>query len=143
MNHQTAIEGGEMRRPGVFLAVDHLLLLEAFYNLLKPRYKVVGTTTDGRQMLTRVRKLKPDVVVLDISMPHFNAFDAVEKLKKMLPDVQLVLLIRNEDPDTVAEAFRIRANGYLLRNSAASGLLQAIDAVISGGNYVTAEIAKA
>ena len=131
-----------MRRPRVFLADDHSLLLEAFRKLLEPKYDVVGTATDGRQMLSQVRKLQPDVVVLDISMPNLNGFDAGEKLKKILPRVKLLFLTQNEDPDMVAEAFRIGANGYLLKNSAASELFQAIDTVINRGNYVTPEIAE-
>lgn len=131
-----------MRRPRVFLADDHTLLLEAFRKLLEPKYDVVGTATDGRQMLSQVRKLQPDVVVLDISMPRLNGFDAGEKLKKILPRVKLLFLTQNEDPDMVAEAFRIGANGYLLKNSAASELFQAIDTVINRGNYVTPAIAE-
>lgn len=131
-----------MRRPRVFLADDHTLLLEAFRKLLEPKYDVVGTATDGRQMLSQVRKLQPDVVVLDISMPHLNGFDAGEKLKQILPRVKLLFLTQNEDPDMVAEAFRIGANGYLLKNSAASELFQAIDTVINRGHYVTPAIAE-
>jgi DNA-binding NarL/FixJ family response regulator len=131
-----------MRRARIFLADDHTLLLEAFSNLLEPEYEVVGTATDGRQMLSKVSKLKPDVVVLDISMPNLNGFDAGEKLKKNLPEIKLIFLTVNEDPDMVTEAFRIGANGYLLKSSAASELFQAIDVVLHSGNYVTPKIAR-
>jgi DNA-binding NarL/FixJ family response regulator len=126
----------------IFLADDHTLLLEAFTNLLEPKYEVVGTATDGREMLKQVKQLKPDVVVLDINMPNLNGFDAGEKLKKTLPDIKLLFLTVNEDPELVTEAFRIGANGYLLKNSASSELFQAIDAVMGGSNYVTPSIAK-
>ena len=129
-------------RPRIFLADDHSLLLAAFSNLLEPKYEVVGTATDGRKMLTMVSKLKPDVVLMDIAMPNMNGFDAGEKLKKLLPDIKLVFLTVNEDSDMVTEAFRIGANGYLLKSSAASELFQAIDAVISGKNYVTPKISQ-
>jgi DNA-binding NarL/FixJ family response regulator len=75
-------------------------------------------------------------------MPNLNGFDAGEKLKKILPDIKLLFLTVNEDPDLVTEAFRIGANGYLLKNSAASELFQAIDVVLSGGHYVTPGIAR-
>lgn len=126
-----------MMRPRILLADDHALLLEAFSKLLEPKYDVVGTATDGRKMLAMVQKLKPDVVLLDIAMPNLNGFDAGEKLKKLLPEVKLVFLTVNEDPDMVTEAFRIGANGYLLKNSAASELFQALDAVLNSKNYVT------
>jgi len=131
-----------MRRTRVFLADDHTLLLEAFTNLLEPKCDIVGTASDGREMLKMVAKLKPDVVVLDISMPNLNGFDAGEKLKKRLPEIKLIFLTVNEDPDMVTEAFRIGANGYLLKNSAASELFQAIDVVMEGSNYVTPKIAR-
>jgi len=126
-----------MMRPRILLADDHVLLLEAFSKLLEPKYDVVGTATDGRKMLSMVQKLKPDVVLLDIAMPNLNGFDAGEKLKKLLPEIKIVFLTVNEDPEMVTEAFRIGANGYLLKNSAASELFQALDAVLNSKNYVT------
>lgn len=130
-----------MMQTRVFLTDDHSLLLEAFRTLLEPHYDVVGTATDGREMLSKVKKLEPDVVVLDISMPNLNGFDAGEKLKKILPDVKLVFLTQNEEPETVSEAFRIGANGYLLKKSAASELFETIETVVSNGSYVSSEIA--
>lgn len=129
-------------RPRIFLADDHSLLLDAFKNLLEPKYDVVGTATDGRKMLTLVKKLKPDIVLMDIAMPHLNGFDAGEKLKEILPEIKLVFLTVNEDPEMVTEAFRIGANGYLLKSSAASELFQAIDTVLQAGNYVSPKIAE-
>lgn len=124
----------------IFLADDHSILLEACRMLLEPKYEVVGTATDGREMLKKVKKLQPDVVVLDIAMPNLNGFDAGEKLKKILPDVKLVFLTQNEDPETVAEAFRIGASGYLLKKSAPSELFQTIESVVGNGSYVSSEI---
>lgn len=129
-------------RARVFLADDHSLLLDAFRSLLEPTYEVVDTAMDGREMLAKVRKSKPDVVVMDIAMPNLNGFDAGEKLKKLLPDIKLIFLTVNDDPDMVTEAFRIGANGYLLKSSAASELFQAIEAVLRGSNYVTPELTK-
>ena len=131
-----------MMRPRIFLADDHTLLLEAFSKLLDSKYDVVGTATDGHKMLASVSKLKPDVVLMDIAMPNLNGFDAGEKLKKRLPEIKLIFLTVNEDPDMVTEAFRIGANGYLLKDSAASELFMAIDAVLASKNYVTPKITQ-
>jgi DNA-binding NarL/FixJ family response regulator len=79
-------------------------------------------------------------VLMDIAMPNLNGFDAGEKLKKIFPEIKLVFLTVNEDPDMVTEAFRIGANGYLLKNSASSELFQAVDAVLNSKNYVTPKI---
>ena len=129
-------------RARIFLADDHTLLLDAFSNLLEPKYEVVGTATDGREMLKMVSKLVPDLVLMDIAMPNLNGFDAGEKLKKIQPDVKLVFLTVNEDPDMVAEAFRIGADGYLLKSSAASELFEAIEVVLNSKIYVSAKLAK-
>jgi len=128
-------------RPRILLADDHTLVLEAFTSLLEPEYEVVGTVLDGRELLVVAPKLKPDVIVLDISMPHLNGLDAANKLLSRL-DVKLVFLTVNEDPDMVAEAFRIGAKGYLLKSSAATELFQAIQAVLEGKTYVTPLLTK-
>ena len=131
-----------MKRPRIFLADDHCLLLEAFRTLLEPKYEVIGTATDGREMLSKVTKLEPDVVVLDIAMPNLNGFDAAEKLKKVLPEARIVFLTMNDEPDMVTEAFKIGARGYLLKSSAPSELFQAIDAVLRGDSYVSPQLTQ-
>ncbi len=126
-----------MKRARILLADDHRLLLEAFENLLEPEFEVVGTATDGRALLVAARELKPDVIVLDIAMPLLNGLGAAQRLKQMMPEIKLIFLTVNEDPDFASEAFRIGASGYLLKNSAASELFQAIEAVLKGNAYVT------
>ncbi|HET6325161.1 MAG TPA: response regulator transcription factor [Planctomycetaceae bacterium] len=126
-----------MRRPRVLLADDHRLLREAFAELLKAECDVVGTAADGRALLEIAPDLRPDIVVLDIAMPLLNGLDAARQLKQTMPDVKVVFLTVSEDPDLAAEAFRVGASGYLLKNSAASELLQAIREVFEGRSYVT------
>ena len=126
-----------MRRARVLLADDHRLLLEAFEKLLQPHCEVVGTVSDGRALLTAARKLKPDVIVLDIAMPLLNGMVAAERLKKMMPEVKLIFLTVNEDPGFASEAMRIGASGYLLKSSAASELFHAIEVALEGRTYVT------
>ena len=126
-----------MRRPRVLLADDHTLLLDAFAKLLEPECDVVGTVADGRALLAAAEELKPDVVVLDIAMPLLNGLDAGRQLKKALPDVKLIFLTMNQDPAIAAEAFRAGASGYLLKTSAGSELVKAIEEATSGRSYVT------
>ncbi|MFT5139880.1 MAG: DNA-binding NarL/FixJ family response regulator, partial [Rhodothermales bacterium] len=121
----------------VLLADDHALLLDAFRTLLEPHFEIVGTATDGRELVKLAAQLKPEVIVTDISMPLLNGLDAGSKIKKLQPEVKLVFVTVNEDPDLVAEAFRIGGNGYLLKSSAASELFKAIEVVMGGGKYVT------
>jgi len=131
-----------MRRPRILLADDHRLLCEAFTKLLELNCEVVGTVADGRAVLTAAAELHPDIVVLDISMPLLNGLDAARQLKQAQPAIKLIFLTMNEDPDLAAEAFRIGASGYLLKNSAASELLQAIQEVSQGRTYITSLAAK-
>ena len=129
-------------RARIFLADDHTLLLDAFSKLLESKYDIVGTATDGRMMLKMVTKLTPDLVLMDIAMPNMNGFAAGEKLKKILPDVKLVFLTVSEDADMVTEAFRIGANGYLLKSSAATELFEAIDAVLNSKTFVSPQLTE-
>ncbi len=126
-----------MRRKRVLLADDHTLLLDAFAKLLEPEFDVVGTVADGRALVAAAEELKPDVVVLDIAMPLLNGLDAGRQLKKALPDVKLIFLTMNQDPAIAAEAFRAGASGYLLKTSAGSELIKAIEEATSGRSYVT------
>ncbi len=126
-----------MKRPRVLLADDHRLLREAFATLLEPDCDVVGAVADGRALLEVAPELRPDIVVLDIAMPSLNGLDAARQLKRIMPEVKVIFLTVSEDPDLAAEAFRAGASGYLLKNSAASELLQAIQDVYHGRSYVT------
>jgi DNA-binding NarL/FixJ family response regulator len=121
----------------VLLADDHAILLDAFRKLLEPTYAIVGAVTDGRALVESAHRLKPDVIVADISMPQLNGLDACEELTGQLPDTRLVFLTVNEDPDVAAEAVRRGAAGYLLKKSAASELFKALECVLAGRFYIT------
>ena len=131
-----------MIRPRVLLADDHIILLDAFRKLLEPECEVVGSVTDGRALLEVGPTLNPDIIVLDIAMPLLNGLDAGRQLRQRLPNVKLIFLTVNEDPELAAEAFRIGASGYLLKNSAASELFHAIREASKGRVYVTPLVAK-
>ena len=131
-----------MKRPRVLLADDHRMLLDALKELLEPGYEVVGLETDGRALLKSAEKLRPDVIVLDIAMPHLNGLDAGRQLKQSMPRVKLIFLTMNEDPYLVGEAFRAGASAFLLKQAAGLELDQAIKQVLKGGSYVTPSAAK-
>jgi DNA-binding NarL/FixJ family response regulator len=121
----------------VLLADDHALLLGAFEKLLAADCDIVGQVSDGRALVAAVDDVKPDVVVLDISMPLLNGLEAGRQIKRKARDVKLVFLTMNEDTDLAAEAFRAGASAYLLKRSAASELLTAIHEAMQGRSYVT------
>lgn len=126
-----------MKRTRVLLADDHVLVLEAFKHLLEEEFEVVGTATDGRTLLTAAFELKPDVILLDISMPMLNGLDAGKKLRQALPSTKLIYLTMDQDPEIADETLRFGASGYVLKNSAPSELRHAIHEVIRGRSYVT------
>ena len=128
--------------PRVLLADDHVILLEAFRKLLEPVCHVVGAVTDGHALVDAALKLKPDIVVADISMPQLNGLDACEHLKTRLPQTKLIFLTVNEDPETAMDAIRRGASGYLLKKSASTELFEAIRKVFSGRTYLTPFISR-
>ncbi|HSI12838.1 MAG TPA: response regulator transcription factor [Chthoniobacter sp.] len=129
-------------RPRIFLADDHTMLLGAFQRLLESRYDIVGTACDGRALLDAAETARPDLVVLDVSMPRLNGLDAAAQLRRKMPAVKSVFLTVNEDRDVAREAIRLGASGYLLKSSAAEELFTAIELALAGKTYVTPLITK-
>ena len=132
-----------MRRVRILLADDHALVCSGFQKLLEPRYEVVGTVGDGRALLKAAVELKPDVVLLDITMPLLNGLDAGRELKKVMPQVKLIYLTMNTNYAFAEEAFRAGASAYVLKNTMSSQLLQTIDGVLRGITCMSPEIRKA
>jgi DNA-binding NarL/FixJ family response regulator len=132
------------RKPSarLLIADDHKLLAEACKVLLEPEFEVVDIVTDGRSLVKSALSLKPDVVLLDISMPHLNGLDAAEQIKHRLPSAKLVFLTMNAAADVAADAFRRGASAYVLKHSAAEELVSAIRKVVQGESYLSPLIAK-
>ena len=128
-------------RARVLLADDHVLLLEAFRRMLEPEVEVVGAVKDGAALVEQALALEPDLVVADVSMPRMNGLEAARRLRGELPRTRVVFLTVNEDPQMAAEAFALGASGYLLKNSTATELNQAIRAVLSGRRYLSRRLA--
>jgi DNA-binding NarL/FixJ family response regulator len=131
-----------MRPPRVLLADDHEILADGLKSVLEPQYEVVGIALDGRALLEAAAKLQPDIIVLDIAMPVLNGLDAARQLKQRMPKVKLIFLTVNKDPYIVQEAFRAGASAFLLKQSAALELTEAIRQVLKGGTYVTPRISE-
>jgi DNA-binding NarL/FixJ family response regulator len=129
-------------RPRILIADDHTLVAELCKALLEPEFDVVGIVNDGRALVQAAADLKPDVVVVDIAMPVLNGLDAGQQVKQMLPAVKLVYLTMNPDPELVAEAFRRKASGYLLKTCAASEMVVAIREALRGKSYLSPTISR-
>lgn len=131
-----------MSRPRVLLADDHRMLADALKKVLEPRCEVVGTVNNGRALLETAGKLNPDIIVLDITMPQLNGLDAGRQLKIKMPKAKLIFMTQHEDPYLVGKAFRCGASAFLLKEAAASELIDALEAVLKGGSYVTPSAAE-
>jgi DNA-binding NarL/FixJ family response regulator len=132
-----------MSRSRILIADDHAMICAGFQKLLEPLYEIVGTVGDGLALLKSAPELKPDLILLDVGMPLLNGLDAGRELKKLMPGVKLVFLTMNPDADVAAEALRIGASGYLLKNSQSDELLRAVHDALRGVTYTTPQIARA
>jgi DNA-binding NarL/FixJ family response regulator len=132
-----------MRRIRILMADDHSMICAGFQKLLEPHYDVLGSVEDGIALLKAASELHPDVVLLDVGMPLLNGLDAGRELRMMMPDVKLIFLTMNSDPDIASEALRSGASGYVLKVSPASELLHAVHSVVRGVLYVTPQISRA
>jgi len=122
----------------VLLADDHLTVRHGLKLLIdsQPDMKVIAEASDGHTAVQQAVKLKPDVIVMDISMPGMNGLVATRKLREMQPSVAVVTLTRHTDDAYLQELLRAGVSGYVLKQSAPSELLQAIRAAASGGQYL-------
>lgn len=131
-----------MSKTRVLLADDHTIVAEGLRSLLEGEFDFVGTVGDGRALLDAAQKLKPDVIVADISMPLLNGLDAARQLKREGSTAKIVFLTMHVDAQLAAEAFRAGASGYLLKSSAGEELITAIHEVVKGRAYVTPLITR-
>ena len=112
-------------------------MLEGLLRLLSGEFEIVGTVTDGRAALEEAKRLNPDVIVLDVSMPELNGIEAARRLSTIAPSARIVFVTQQLDPAYVHAAFAAGAMGYVAKQSAAKELVEAIRMALSGRYYVT------
>ena len=126
-----------MVRPRIFLADDHSDLLDAEMALLRPHFELVGTASDGVSLVSEVLRLKPDVVVADISMPGMNGIEAVHKLTESGCTAKFVFLTIHSEEEFVDACLEAGARGYVWKSRMKTHLVPAIRAVLDGLPYVS------
>jgi DNA-binding NarL/FixJ family response regulator len=129
-----------LNRPRILIADDHLLLAELCKRYLEVEFDVVGIVSNGRDLVNTATRVKPDVIVLDISMPILNGLDAGEQIKRALPMVKLIYLTMNPDAQVAVEALSRGALGYLVKTCATSEMLVAVRSVLRGKTYLSSGI---
>jgi DNA-binding NarL/FixJ family response regulator len=131
-----------MRRPTVLLADDHVVFIDGIVRLLQDRYDVVGTVTDGSSLLDAAMRLRPDVIVSDISMPLLSGLEGLRQLRANHDDSRVVFLTMHRDARLAAEAFRLGAKGFVLKQSSGQELVNAIEEVLQGHTYLSAALTE-
>jgi DNA-binding NarL/FixJ family response regulator len=131
-----------MKRTTILLADDHKMFAQGLQSLLEDEFELVGTVENGQALVEAAGKSKPDVIVVDISMPLMNGLDAIRKLKAQGSAAKVIFLTMHADDRLLAEAFRCGGSGYVLKQSAGEELILAIKQVLGGHKYVTPLLAK-
>ncbi len=126
-----------MKKMRVLLADDHSLVLDGIRRLLEGHCDLIGSANDGRALVEAARRLAPDAVVLDVSMPILNGIDAAREIKKTLPTIKLVFLSMYSNAIYLRKALEAGASAYVLKSGASEELLTALKAVMKGDSYVS------
>jgi DNA-binding NarL/FixJ family response regulator len=129
------------RRPRVLLADDHLMVAEALKSLLAPEFDLVGVVEDGRALVDAAGRLRPDVIVADVTMPHLNGIDALIQLRQIGDRVPVVFLTMHRNASFARRALDAGASGFVLKHSAPAELISALRAALEGKTYLTPQLA--
>lgn len=126
-----------MAKPRLLLADDHELLVDGLRKLLEPEFELVGTVSDGRAAVAAYERLLPDVLLLDIGLPILNGIEAARQVRRGFPDARVIFVTMQTSRIYVEEAMRAGGSGYVLKQSAAGELLDAIKSVLRGRKYMS------
>jgi len=127
----------------LLVADDHALVVEGLRRILPPAVTIVGEMADGRALVSAVGILRPDIVVVDISMPLLNGIEAARQIRKLDSKVKIIFLSMHPDVSYAVAALRAGGSAYVLKSSAATEILTAIREVMDGKTYLTPSIDKA
>ena len=131
-----------MSKTRLLLADDHTLVAQGLEALLKDVFELVGIVHDGRSLLDAAERLRPDVIVTDLSMPLLNGLDAIQQIRARRPNTKVIILTMHSETQLAVDAFRAGASGYMLKVSPAEEIITAIQQVAQGRAYVTTLLSK-
>jgi len=131
-----------MSLPRVLIVDDHKLFAEGVAQLLKGRFEIVGTVGDGSQLREAASRLRPDVVLLDLSMPNVGGLEALSHRREARAEYKTIVLTMHGDARLAIEALKAGASGFMLKESSGDELLTALDAVLQGRTYLTSTLTR-
>jgi DNA-binding NarL/FixJ family response regulator len=137
-----SVPAPDLRRTTVLVADDHTIVLEGLVSLLKEEFDVVGAVGDGQLLLDAAKRLRPDVIVTDMSMPGLSGLDVLPRLKAEHCDSKIIVLTMHHDAELATRAMRAGASGFLLKYSASEELVTAIRQALLGNTYLTPPLTR-
>src|SRR4030095_1005651 len=126
-----------MERIRLLIADDHVMFAQGLESLLRDEFELLGTAGNGEELVGATLRLNPDVILVDISMPVLNGFDAVRRIRASGNETRIIFLTMHDDATLLSEAFHCGASGYILKQAAGEELANAIREVAQGNNYVS------
>ena len=132
-----------MQPTKVLIVDDHALLRQGVRNTIEPEedFEVVGEAEDGAEALAKAKELKPDLILMDISMPHGNGLETLSAIKKELPDVKIIMLTVHDKDENLLEAIKRGAEGFLSKNVRAKALLDSLRGAMRGEAAISRHMA--
>jgi DNA-binding NarL/FixJ family response regulator len=126
-----------MSKTRILIADDHRVVIEGIKSALQghPGFELVGDATDGLQAVESAKSLRPDIVIMDFSMPNLNGIEATKQIKQFSPEIQIVIYTMYSDKELVIDLFKAGISAYVLKDDPLSDLILALRAVEGGGTY--------
>jgi DNA-binding NarL/FixJ family response regulator len=128
----------------IFIAEDHTILRDGLRAILtfQPDFEVIGEAEDGREAVRGVEHSKPDMVILDLSMPKMNGLEAIKDIKKISPKTKILVLTIHDGDEYVLPVLKAGADGYMLKYDTQADLITAIKSILSGKQYLSPGVSK-
>lgn len=135
---------GEVIKHKVIIAEDHAILRDGLKSLLTSSmdFEVVGEAEDGREAIKCVERLKPELIIMDLSMPRMNGMEAIREIKRVFKDIKVLVLTVHKDEEYILATFKAGADGYVLKDSSYHELMMAIKSVLRGKRYISPGISE-
>ena len=131
-----------MRRPTLLVADDHTVFVDGIVSLLRDRFEIVARVRDGAALLEAANRLHPEAIVLDLSMPGMSGLEVLRRLNQAHSTAKVVILTMQTDARLAAEAVRLGAKGFVLKDCSGEDLVTAIEAALRGHTYLAAQLTE-
>jgi len=130
-----------LSQPRIIIADDHILFSQGLKRLLEPEFNIIEIVQDGEQAIDAAKKMQPDLIIVDLSMPKLTGIETIKHIAKLNFDVRIVVLTMHNDAFYPGEAFKAGADGYILKSIAPNELIRALQIVLNGRRYLSPGLA--